>query len=175
MSELVSFEVGAQQVEVRLEGETLWVTQVQMAELFNTSSDNISLHLKNIYNESELMEQATTEDFSVVRQEGERQVRNLFDESLGEPKKIIARNHQFLGVNRAIEAVRNREARHGKLGVFWHTQGSGKSYSMVMFTRKVHHKLGGNFTFLVLTDRDDLRSEERRVGKECRSRWSPDH
>ena len=80
----------------------------------------------------------------------------LFDETAGEPKKIIARNHQFLGVNRAIEAVRNRKARQGKLGVFWHTQGSGKSYSMVMFTRKVHRKLGGNFTFLVLTDRDDL-------------------
>ena len=80
----------------------------------------------------------------------------LFDETAGEPKKIIARNHQFLGVNRAIEAVRDRKARQGKLGVFWHTQGSGKSYSMVMFTRKVHRKLGGNFTFLVLTDRDDL-------------------
>jgi type I restriction enzyme, R subunit len=80
----------------------------------------------------------------------------LFDETAGEPKKIIARNHQFLGVNRAIEAVRERKARQGKLGVFWHTQGSGKSYSMVMFTRKVHRKLGGNFTFLVLTDRDDL-------------------
>lgn len=80
----------------------------------------------------------------------------LFDESAGEPKKIIARNHQFLGVNRAIESVRDRKARQGRLGVFWHTQGSGKSYSMVMFTRKVHRKLGGNFTFLVLTDRDDL-------------------
>ena len=44
----------------------------------------------------------------------------------------------------------------GKLGVFWHTQGAGKSYSMVMFTRKIHRKLGGNFTFLVLTDREDL-------------------
>jgi len=80
----------------------------------------------------------------------------LFDESAGEPKKIIARNHQFLGVNRAIQSVRDRKPRQGKLGVFWHTQGSGKSYSMVMFTRKVHRKLGGNFTFLVLTDRDDL-------------------
>ena len=80
----------------------------------------------------------------------------LFDDSAGEPKKILARNHQFLGVNRAIESVRDRKARQGKLGVFWHTQGSGKSYSMVMFTRKVHRKLGGNFTFLVLTDRDDL-------------------
>ena len=80
----------------------------------------------------------------------------LFDDSLGEPKKILARNHQFLGVNRAVEAVREREARRGRLGVFWHTQGAGKSYAMVMFTRKVHRKLGGNFTFLVLTDRDDL-------------------
>jgi hypothetical protein len=45
----------------------------------------------------------------------------LFDETAGEPKKIIARNHQFLGVDRAIEAVRERKARRGKLGVFWHT------------------------------------------------------
>ena len=80
----------------------------------------------------------------------------LFDESSGETRKILARNHQFLGVNRAVEAVRERKERAGKLGVFWHTQGAGKSYSMVMFTRKVHRKLGGNFTFLVLTDRDDL-------------------
>ena len=80
----------------------------------------------------------------------------LFDESSGETRKILARNHQFLGVNRAVEAVRERKERAGKLGVFWHTQGAGKSYSMVMFSRKVHRKLGGNFTFLVLTDRDDL-------------------
>ena len=80
----------------------------------------------------------------------------LFDDSSGETRKILARNHQFLGVNRAVEAVRDRRARAGKLGVFWHTQGAGKSYSMVMFSRKVRRKLGGNFTFLVLTDRDDL-------------------
>ncbi len=59
-------------------------------------------------------------------------------------------------MNRAVEAVRERQARAGKLGVFWHTQGAGKSYSMVLFTRKVRRKLGGNFTFLVLTDREDL-------------------
>ena len=80
----------------------------------------------------------------------------IFDDSSGETRKILARNHQFLGVNRAVEAVRARKARQGKLGVFWHTQGAGKSYSMVMFSRKVRRKLGGNFTFLVLTDRDDL-------------------
>jgi type I restriction enzyme R subunit len=91
----------------------------------------------------------------------------LFDESAGEPKKIIARNHQFLGVNRAIDTVQGRKARMGKLGVFWHTQGSGKSYSMVMFTRKVHRKLGGNFTFLVLTDRDDLDTQIYKTFASC--------
>ncbi len=91
----------------------------------------------------------------------------LFDESAGEPKKIIARNHQFLGVNRAIQAVRDRKARQGKLGVFWHTQGSGKSYSIVMFTRKVRRKLGGNFTFLMLTDRDDLDTQIYKTFANC--------
>ena len=80
----------------------------------------------------------------------------LFDDSSGKLVKIIARNHQFLGVNRALQAVQERQDRLGKLGVFWHTQGSGKSYSMVFFTRKVHRTLGGQFTFLVCTDRDDL-------------------
>ena len=80
----------------------------------------------------------------------------LFDACTGEHRKILARNHQFLGVNRLIEAVKEREDRQGRLGVFWHTQGAGKSYSMVFFTRKVHRMLGGNFTFLVLTDREDL-------------------
>ena len=70
--------------------------------------------------------------------------------------KIIAKNHQYLGVNNLMESVRNRKELNGKLGVFWHTQGSGKSYSMVMFARKVMRKIPGNFTFLVITDRDDL-------------------
>ena len=70
--------------------------------------------------------------------------------------KIIAKNHQYLGVNNLMENVKKRKTLKGKLGVFWHTQGSGKSYSMVMFVRKVRRKLKGNFTFLVITDRDDL-------------------
>ncbi|HML77356.1 type I restriction endonuclease subunit R [Geobacter sulfurreducens] len=80
----------------------------------------------------------------------------LFDDSSGKTVKIVARNHQFLGVNRAVQAVRDRQERLGKLGVFWHTQGSGKSYSMAFFTQKVHRKLTGSFTFLICTDRDDL-------------------
>ena len=70
--------------------------------------------------------------------------------------KIIAMNHQYLGVNNLMEAVERRKELKGKLGVFWHTQGSGKSYSMVMFVRKVKRKLQGNFTFLIVTDREDL-------------------
>lgn len=80
----------------------------------------------------------------------------LFDDGGERLVKIVARNHQFLGVNRAIEAVQDRKAREGKLGVFWHTQGSGKSYSIAMLTQKIHRKLGGNFTFLICTDRLDL-------------------
>ena len=70
--------------------------------------------------------------------------------------KIIAKNHQYLGVNNLMESMENRKELKGKLGVFWHTQGSGKSYSMVMFARKVKRKMHGNFTFLIITDREDL-------------------
>ncbi|PZX37972.1 type I restriction enzyme R subunit [Roseinatronobacter thiooxidans] len=80
----------------------------------------------------------------------------LFADTANGPAKILAKNHQFLGVNRAVEAVANRRALDGKLGVFWHTQGSGKSFSMALFTQKVHRRLGGDYTFLVLTDRTDL-------------------
>ena len=63
------------QLEVRLENETVWLSQAQMAELFGCSSDNIGLHLKNLYEEGEIDKVSTTEDFSVVRTEGKRVVR----------------------------------------------------------------------------------------------------
>jgi type I restriction enzyme, R subunit len=75
----------------------------------------------------------------------------------GEKHKIIAQNHQFIGVNKALALVDAPE--HKKLGVFWHTQGSGKSYSMVFYVRKIFHKLVGNHSFVVVTDRDDLDSQ----------------
>lgn len=68
-------EDGQVSLQVSLENETVWLNQPQMAMLFDTSTDNISLHLKNIYAEGELDENLTTEDFSVVRQEGKRQVK----------------------------------------------------------------------------------------------------
>jgi hypothetical protein len=63
------------QIEVRIESDTVWLTQRQMADLFDTSTDNVGLHLKNIYVDQELMETATTEDFSVVQREGRRNVK----------------------------------------------------------------------------------------------------
>ena len=90
----------------------------------------------------------------------------LFDDSGEKLIKVVAQNQQYLGVNRAIRSVETRRA-GGKLGVFWHTQGAGKSYSMVFFSRKVHRKLGGNFTFLVLCDRDDLENQIYRTYAGC--------
>ena len=147
----------------------------------------------------------------------------LFDDSKpGGTRKVIARNHQYLGVNRAVKSVAmqedlrlayppERRLRHrtielpleprvlaegepalaraeaaspfvprgpvdiverahpdlGKLGVFWHTQGSGKSYSMAFFAEKVRRKLEGNFTFLLMTDRNDLDSQIYRTFVGC--------
>ncbi|MDI9475667.1 MAG: type I restriction endonuclease subunit R [Natronincolaceae bacterium] len=71
-------------------------------------------------------------------------------------EKIIAKNHQFLGINNAIDSFKNRKHLEGKLGVFWHTQGSGKSYSMGMFVNKINRKMQGNFSFLMVTDRVNL-------------------
>lgn len=73
-----------------------------------------------------------------------------------ETNKIIAQNHQFIGVNNAYKRFQERDKHQGKLGVFWHTQGSGKSFSMIFYARKIFRKLTGNFTFVVVTDREDL-------------------
>lgn len=68
-------EDGKARIEVRFENENVWLTQKSMSELFDCSADNISLHLKNIYSEKELDQKATNEEFSVVQQEGQRQVK----------------------------------------------------------------------------------------------------
>ena len=90
----------------------------------------------------------------------------LFDTSVGSVAKLVARNHQFIGVNKAIEHFQStrKKAKDGiisiedaqKLGVFWHTQGSGKSYSMVFLCQKILRVLGGGYTFLLVTDRNEL-------------------
>ncbi len=71
--------------------------------------------------------------------------------------KIVGQNHQFLGVNNAIASMLEARAkRHGRGGVFWQTQGSGKSFAMLFFAQKVMRKLTGNWTFVVVTDRKEL-------------------
>ncbi|WP_311517397.1 type I restriction endonuclease subunit R [uncultured Megasphaera sp.] len=91
----------------------------------------------------------------------------LYDHSDGHTTKILARNHQYLGVNEAMKAYANRNLNDGKLGVFWHTQGSGKSYSMVFFAKKVRRKMEGTPTFVILTDRDELNSQISDTFENC--------
>lgn len=85
----------------------------------------------------------------------------VFETARGGLIKKVAKNHQYLGVNKAIEQMvklresGDREAAK-RLGVFWHTQGSGKSLSMVFFTQKVLRKLPGKWTFVMVTDRSEL-------------------
>jgi len=71
--------------------------------------------------------------------------------------KVFARSHQYLGVNAAITNLHRARAEHDKrLGVFWHTQGSGKSLSMLWFTQKVLRQVPGKWTFVMVTDRTEL-------------------
>jgi len=76
-NQIIVYENGEIEIEVSFDNknETIWLSQVQIAKLLETSTDNISLHLKNIYKEKELDENSTTEYFSVVRQEGKRTVK----------------------------------------------------------------------------------------------------
>lgn len=81
----------------------------------------------------------------------------LFSDSKGGLIKIIAQNHQFIGVNNAIAATLEARRRgHGRAGVFWQTQGSGKSYSMGFYSQKIQRKVPGDWTFVIVTDRTDL-------------------
>lgn len=91
----------------------------------------------------------------------------LYDHSDGRTVKIMARNHQYLGVNLAVDMYRRREYVNGKLGVFWHTQGSGKSYSMLFMARKIRRKFGGSPTIVVLTDREELNKQISDTFENC--------
>ena len=72
---IYQLEGGQTEIEVKLSDETVWLSQKQMAELFDKDTDTIGLHLKNIYKTSELEEDATTEESSVVQIEGNRKVK----------------------------------------------------------------------------------------------------
>lgn len=91
----------------------------------------------------------------------------LYDHSGGNIVKILARNHQYLGVNEAVKAYADRKLNDGKLGVFWHTQGSGKSYSMAFLAQKIRRKFSGSPTIVVLTDREELNKQISETFANC--------
>lgn len=91
----------------------------------------------------------------------------LYDHSGGRTVKILARNHQYLGVNEAVSAYEARKINNGKLGVFWHTQGSGKSYSMAFLAQKIRRKFQGSPTIVVLTDREELNTQISDTFENC--------
>ncbi|MBI2970454.1 MAG: HsdR family type I site-specific deoxyribonuclease [Gammaproteobacteria bacterium] len=92
----------------------------------------------------------------------------LFSEHKSGLVKALAQNHQYLGVNNAIAAtLEAREAGHGRGGVFWQTQGSGKSFSMVFFAQKILRKVPGDWTFVVVTDRDELDDQIAKTFTAC--------
>ena len=92
----------------------------------------------------------------------------LFSEHKQGLVKAMAQNHQYLGVNNAIAAaLEARKRGDGRGGVFWQTQGSGKSFSMVFFAQKILRKVPGNWTFVVVTDRVELDDQIAKTFKAC--------
>lgn len=91
----------------------------------------------------------------------------LYDHSGGNTIKILARNHQYLGVNEAVKAYEARKLNDGKLGVFWHTQGSGKSYSMLFLSQKIRRRFAGSPTIVILTDREELNTQISDTFENC--------
>ena len=92
----------------------------------------------------------------------------LFTEGQGALIKIFAKNHQYLGVNNVVEGLGHIKSNQGKLGVFWHTQGSGKSISMIFFAQKVLRTMPGNWTFVIVTDRKELDNQIYKNFADCR-------
>jgi len=92
----------------------------------------------------------------------------LFSEHKAGLVKVLGQNHQFLGVNNAITATLTaRKMGHGRGGVFWQTQGSGKSFAMVFFAQKILRKVPGNWTFVIVTDRVELDDQIAKTFKAC--------
>ncbi len=92
----------------------------------------------------------------------------LFSEHKSGLVKVLAQNHQVLGVNNAIAAtLKARTEGHGRGGVFWQTQGAGKSFSMVFYAQKILRRLKGNWTFVVVTDRVELDDQIAKTFKAC--------
>lgn len=98
----------------------------------------------------------------------------LFQEGKSGLSKIVARYHQYFGVTSAIDAVLDIKENKGKLGVFWHTQGSGKSFSIIFFCQKVLRKISGEYSFLIVTDREFLDDQIYKTFESTGALYEPD-
>lgn len=119
-------------------------------------------HEKEKVNKEEIEEQGTSIEYLLRGLCRPKRLLDYIENFIlfqNEKHKIIAQNHQFLGVNHAFKNFLKRDELKGRLGVFWHTQGSGKSFSMIFYVRKIYRKVTGNFSFVVITDREDLDSQ----------------
>jgi hypothetical protein len=97
---LLIYSDGTLNLQVRLDGQTAWLTQAQLAELYQATPQNITLHIQGIYDDSELPEEATCKEYSQVRQEGSRQVQRVL-------------KHYSLDMTLAVGGARARGQRHG--------------------------------------------------------------
>ena len=91
----------------------------------------------------------------------------VFEETRDGLVKKVAQNHQYLGVNKAVAEVGRLGANRGRLGVFWHTQGAGKSISMITFAAKVLRTMPGSWTFVIVTDRSELDKQIAETFQAC--------
>ena len=135
-------------IEVRLEGETVWLTQAQIAELFQSTKQNISLHLQNIYDEGELDQKATVKEYLTVQKEGKRQVK---------------RNIEYYNLD-AIIAVGYRVKSHrGTQFRIWATERL-KEYlvkGFVLDDERLKQRGGGTYFEELLARIRDIRSSEK--------------
>ena len=139
---------GKPQIEVTFEGETAWLSQAQIADLYQTTKQNISLHIKNIYDEEELSHEATVKDFLTVQNEGDRKVERKIEHynldmiiSLGyRVKSSVATKFRIWATERLHEYIKK---------------------GFVIDSDRLKDSGGGNYWKELLDEIRDIRSSEK--------------
>ncbi|MBI3377089.1 MAG: virulence RhuM family protein [Nitrospirae bacterium] len=154
---LYQTEDGKTNIEVRLQDETVWMSQLAMAELFQTTVPNINIHLNNVYDEGELSEMATIKDYLIVRHEGSRQVRrNVRHYNL---EAIVA-------VGYRVKSLRGTQFRR------WATERLNeyliKGFTMDDERLKEVNNIGSDYFDEMLERIRDIRSSEKRFYQKIR-------
>src|SRR3989339_2183663 len=143
---------GSVNIEVLNAEENIWLTQKKMAELFDCSTDNISLHLKNIYQENEVNQETTTEEFSVVQKEGEREVKR--NTSLYSLEAIIA-------VGYRVSSERGAQFRQWATGILKNY--IHKGYALDVNRMKHGSRFSARYFDELYEEIKDIRTSERRI------------